>query len=286
MLWFLYSLLSGFFNATSDAFVKKVKLDDIYLISWARFLFVLPLLPIFLFFTKIPTLDAVFWKTMSIFAPLDIVLLLLYIKAIRMSPLSLTLPFFSLTPVFLILTSFLILGELPTFLGVAGIILVVIGAYILNLNQKKYGILGPFKAIFKEKGTILIIIAALIASITANLLKIAVLHSSPTFFIAIHSIIFTTLMSIFFFKRIKNKFNDIKNNFGLLFLIGIANGFMFLFHALAVTLVIVPYMISIKRTSSIFGVIYGGIWFKEKYFAQRLVGAAIMVVGAVVILIS
>ena len=221
-----------------------------------------------------------------IFPLLDILLLLLYVKAIRLSPLSLTLPFYSLTPVFLILTSFIILGELPTSLGVVGILLVVVGAYILNLRERKYGFLGPFQAIFKEKGTILIILAAMLASINSNLFKVGVAHSSPVFFIAINSMIVVLLMSIFLFKKIKNQFNEIKKNFRLLFLAGIANGFMLLFHALAVMLVIVPYMISIKRTSSIFGVLYGHFWFKEGKLKERLIGAVIMLIGAAVILIS
>ena len=286
MLWVLFALLSGFFSTTADAFAKKVNLDDDYIIVWSRFFFGFPIFLISLFFVSIPSLDWVFWVTILLIMPLEIILFVLYIKAIRMSPLSLTLPFFSLTPIFLIITSFIFLGELPNLIGVLGILLIVIGAYTLNLSDKKYGILGPFRVIFKEKGIILIILAAFVASINSNLGKIAILHSNTLFFFVIFSFMLTLLLSIMFFGRVKNKIKAVKSNIFMLSLIGIFNGLMMLFHVLAITLVIVPFMISLKRTSAIFGVLYGHFWFKEKHIKERLVGAAIMLVGAGLIILS
>jgi drug/metabolite transporter (DMT)-like permease len=44
-------------------------------------------------------------------------------------------------------------------------------------------------------------------------------------------------------------------------------------------------MISIKRTSSIFSVLYGHFLFKEKNIRERLIGAIIMLVGAALIIL-
>ena len=286
MLWALYSLLSGFFLATSDALTKKAQLNDPYIISWSRSFFALPVALAVLFFSNTPKIGTLFWPTMIVSIPLEIVLVVIYIKAIRLSPLSLTLPFFNLTPVFLILTSFLILGEIPSIIGIFGILLAVIGAYILNISLSKYGLLEPFKEIFREKGVVLMIVAAFVASITANLVKVAVLNSSTTFYIVFYLLAITILMSIIYFRRIKSNLKAIKSNIAMLLLTGLASGISLLFHALAVVLVIVPYMISIKRTSSIFGVLYGHFIFKEKNIAERLVGAAIMLSGAVLILLA
>ena len=286
MLWVLYALLSGFFNATSDAFAKKVKLDDDYIIVWSRFFFAFPLILISLFFVNIPSLDWVFWISILSAVPLEIILVVLYIKAIRMSPLSLTLPFFSITPIFLIITSFIFLGELPNLIGVFGILLIVIGAYTLNLSDKKYGILAPFKVVFKEKGIVLIILAAFVASISANLGKIAILHSNTLFFIVLFSFMVTLLLSIMFFGRVKKKIKAVKSNISMLSLMGVFHGLMMLFHVFAITLVIVPYMISIKRMNSLFGVLYGHFWFKEKNIKERLAGAVIMLFGAGLIILS
>lgn len=285
MLWFLYSLLSGFFLATSDVFAKKSRLEDDYIIAWSRFFFSIPVVAVLIFFVTIPKLDIIFWITILFAIPLEIIALLLYVKAIRASPLSLTLPYLSLTPVFLIFTSWIFLGEFVTMLGILGILLVVLGAYALNMD-KKNNLFGPFKNVFKEKGSLLMVIVAFIFSITANLGKIAILHSNALFFFVFFIFAMIIILSVMFFKRIKSKIESVKSNITSLILTGLFFGLMILFHFLAIALILVPYMISIKRTSSIFGVIYGRVWFKEKYFAQRMIGAAIMVVGAAVILLS
>jgi uncharacterized membrane protein len=54
---------------------------------------------------------------------------------------------------------------------------------------------------------------------------------------------------------------------------------------IAYTLQIVPYVIAIKRLSIIFMVLYGTIIFSENEIKKRLSGAALMVAGAVIILL-
>ena len=48
---------------------------------------------------------------------------------------------------------------------------------------------------------------------------------------------------------------------------------------------IVPYMIALKRTSSVFGVGYGWLIFKEKGIKERALGTLLMVLGAVLIVL-
>jgi uncharacterized membrane protein len=52
---------------------------------------------------------------------------------------------------------------------------------------------------------------------------------------------------------------------------------------LAMSFTKVAYMISVKRMSILFSVLYGGILFSEEQLLKRLLGAAIMVSGAVLI---
>jgi len=59
------------------------------------------------------------------------------IQAIRSSPLALTLPYLAFTPVFVALTGLLVLGERIPPRGLAGIGLVVLGAWMLNLDALK-----------------------------------------------------------------------------------------------------------------------------------------------------
>jgi hypothetical protein len=54
---------------------------------------------------------------------------------------------------------------------------------------------------------------------------------------------------------------------------------------IAYTLQIVPYVIAIKRLSIIFVVLYGTMVFSEHEIGKRLTGAALMVTGALIILL-
>jgi drug/metabolite transporter (DMT)-like permease len=62
----------------------------------------------------------------------------MYMVAIRDSALSLTLPYLAFTPVFTVLSAWLLLGEQVTAQGLAGIALVVLGAYGLNIKHARF----------------------------------------------------------------------------------------------------------------------------------------------------
>ncbi|MBS3131768.1 EamA family transporter [Candidatus Woesearchaeota archaeon] len=49
MMWVLYALLSAFFWAGSDIFLRKLKGKDSVLVAWSRVLFGAPFLLIILF---------------------------------------------------------------------------------------------------------------------------------------------------------------------------------------------------------------------------------------------
>ena len=71
-------------------------------------------------------------------------------------------------------------------LGALGVVCIAIGGYTLNIREFRKGIFQPFVAIFKERGSVYMILVALIYSITASLGKKAIIHSSPIFFAIIY----------------------------------------------------------------------------------------------------
>lgn len=284
MLWIFYSLLSALGQSTSDAFLKKISGKyDSYFLVWSRFLFSAPFLLSILFFIPIPKLAENFLVLLIITCIIQIVAETLFVKSITSSPLSLVAPFLTLTPAFLVVTSFVMLGELPSMVGLFGILLIVFGAYLLNIHTIKDGLLKPFKAIFKEKGCIYMIITAFLYSILANLGKILIYKSSALFFTAVYFPLMGLLFIPLLLMKSKTKFKEVNKNKFSFFIIGFAFAVMILFHSLAVILVIVPYMISIKRTSSLFSVFYGYFMFKEENIKYVLLGAVVMVLGAVLI---
>jgi uncharacterized membrane protein len=68
--------------------------------------------------------------------------------------------------------------------------------------------------------------------------------------------------------------------------IGATYGMMIFFHMIAVSMSNVAYMVSIKRTSLLFSVVFGHFLFKEEKITEKAIGAVIMFIGFVWIVLS
>ena len=289
MLWVFFALLTAFSLSTADALSKRAMApdrstqgqakSDEYVIAWVREGYALPFIALAFFFIPIPHLDKTFYLSVLILLPLEITALILYVKAIKVSPLSLTIPYMALSPVFIIIIAFSLLGELPDKSGFAGIFLITVGAYLLNAKASSLGLLGPIKAIAKERGSVLMIIVAIIYSVTSTIGKIAVQHSSPIFFGFFYPLLLTIALSIV--VGAKGTLHGVVSRPATFLTIGIFTAIMILSHFLAISMADVAYVISIKRTSLIFSVLYGWVVFKEVDIGERLLGSGLMLAGIV-----
>ena len=148
MTWFLLSLTAALGLATADALTKRFFSDLApYRMGVVRILSTAPWMVLALLFLPAAVPDRTFWLAIAAALPLELAAFFLYMRALKLSPLSLSLPFLAFTPVFMILTGRLILDEALTAGGVLGILLIVLGAYVLNLSKMKSGLLGPIRAV-------------------------------------------------------------------------------------------------------------------------------------------
>ena len=289
-MWILLSLASAFVTATAAAVTKVIlRSKDPYLVGWLRLVIVTPFLLCLLFWSGLPSLDPVFFGTVAILLPFELIAYLLFLKAIKISPLSLTMPFMSITPVFMILSTRLILGEKLSHTGIAGIVLVALGAYMLNLDTKDFDLIKPIRAILREKGSVYMIIAAVIYSVTAVLGKVAMEHSSPLFLSAIYSPALACALVPFMLYRYRQgllSFRFSASDKWLLILLGVVFAFAVITHFAAISISNVAYMIAIKRLSMVFAVIYGWLIFKEKNIINRLLATGVMLLGVILVALA
>lgn len=287
-LWIFLALISAFSLATSDALTKKALFNhNEYIIAWLRLLCALPMLILLLFFIPFPELKRDFYIAFLLAIPLEIIALIWYVKALKLSPLSLTLPFLSLTPIFLIFIPYILIGERITLLAGIGVVLIAVGGYLLNLKESKKGLLEPFFAIAKERGSLLMVGVAFIYSITSTLGKIAIENSSPIFFGVTYFLsVFLFLTPLVIYKG-KDEIKMIFRNGALKssILPGFFQAIMIISHMLSLGLTKVAYMISVKRLSLLIGIIYGRIIFKESNFKERMFGSLLMFIGFLLIVL-
>ncbi|WP_045215836.1 EamA family transporter [Desulfonatronovibrio magnus] len=283
-MWIILSFLTAVCEAAKDGLCKKSLKDfDVITIAWVWKVFSLPFILPLLFFTHVPeNLPAEFWVALIVGGGLNILATLLYIRAINMSDLSISLPLLSFTPVFLLFTSPIMVGDVPALPGYLGVFLIFVGSYLLGIGHRKT-IFSPLKAITREPGARLMLGVAFIWSIAANMDKIGVMSSSPFFWaVCVQSFISLGLTVVLLINR-QSLRGKLSGNYPLLLLIGFFTGAGFVCQMTAIKIGLVPYVIAIKRTSIIMGVLIGGLFFMEKDLKTRVGAAAVMVAGVFVI---
>ncbi|MCK5177808.1 MAG: EamA family transporter, partial [Candidatus Aenigmarchaeota archaeon] len=207
MLWLFLSLLVAFFESIKSVLSKKslnIKNIDEYVVAWSlRFfasLFMLPLL----FFIPIPSIGNRFWEALLIRDGLIVISTILYMKALKESDISISYPMITFYPVFTIFTAYIFLGEFPSTQGLIGILLIVLGAYSMNVGKFREGFFAPIKALLNEKGSRYMLAVAFIWSIGANYDKIGILDSSPVFWAITSNILLVLLLSPIMLLKSKN----------------------------------------------------------------------------------
>lgn len=291
MEWLPLTLLCALSLASADA-LTKARLSD-YSASELAFVRLtlagLVVAPI-LFSQPFPTLPLNFWFWVIGIVPLEILAMLLYIKAIRDYPLSHTLPYLAFTPVFVTVTGYLLLGESVSLQGLLGIFLVVAGAWLLNFRQASLSAwrswLRPLLHIFKHPSSLMMLGVALLYNFTAVGGKGAMQYMSPELFGPFYFVLVgLTLIPLLglgkpsSLKRIWRKPLPVLATAALM-------GLMLVTHFIALEKVEVAYMIAVKRTSLLFGIIFGALLFKETGLGGHLIAGSVMLCGVALIVMS
>jgi uncharacterized membrane protein len=277
--WFFWGLGSALGLATSDAMMKRYFTDlSPYGMALSRLAYTVPILSIGWLWTPIPELNREFLVVVAAGLPMEAAAGLLYMRALRTAPLSVCAPIMAFTPLFLIVTGWLLLQESLNLWGIAGIFVIVLGSYLLNVNDYRQGWLAPWTALWRVPGIRWMLLAAGLYAVTSALGKLAVLHSSPAFF----GLFYPTIFSGFMFAGYPwSSRPEIRLTRRPLwgFLVGCCMAASILCHFHGISLAPAAYLIAVKRTSLLFSVLYGWFWLKEEELYTRFAGAGLMVLG-------
>jgi drug/metabolite transporter (DMT)-like permease len=278
MLWPFLAFLSSLFDAGYYATIKKFfKGINANYLAAGWFFISSSILFIISYVRGFPVLQKGFAFAVAMIVVLNIASVFLYLKAVQNADLSLVMPFLAFTPLFLLFTSFLLLGEIPSFQGVVGVVLIVVGSLVL-VYQKSF-----FAYLAKSKGVWYMLLVAFLFGISTIYEKVVTQTSDPFFgsatvqaFLFLFFFCFALIKSPKIFKEYPRLAGPILLVALLLVSIAVSVNFAYLQGP-------VSYVIAIKRMSILWSVIFGALVFKEKSFLQRIIGAAVMLAGVVLI---
>ncbi|HQT26620.1 MAG TPA: EamA family transporter, partial [Burkholderiales bacterium] len=161
----------------------------------------------------------------------------------------------------------------------AGIFMITMGAFLLNLRHLGKGIFEPFRAVLKESGSRLMLLVAFLYGITSVLGKGALAYCPPLTFGAFYF----GLLGLISLPLAGRAYGAVLSRPVWPLLIGLMVSVMAASHFLALGETNVAYMIAVKRTSLLFGLVYGAVLFKEKGFGLHFVAGLFMVTGVAMI---
>lgn len=283
-MWFYFALTFAFLSSINILIYKTIlKKSDEYFVAWISPLLGLPVLfVIILFFYQIPRIDLIFALGISGTVILNVIAGILSFRSIKITNLSLIAPISAFNPVFTTIISLVALREVPSFKGMMGILVIVFGAYLLHISSLKKGILTPFKSLFSNKGVVLALVCNFIWGVTPIFEKTAIKHTYPQVppFVSLVASFFLTLAFLpIMLKKSKKPFTQIRIHLKPLLLVGFLGGLAAAAAFIAFSLTNLGYVTAIFKLSMIFTIIWGYLFLKEPAIKERLLGAAVMLIG-------
>jgi drug/metabolite transporter (DMT)-like permease len=281
--WFILALACALFTACCDAMSKRImqNIDEWTTGAIVLGIGCLVMLPVFLSLPLRP-LSLKLVVLLAVALPLEALAYYLFLSAIRMAPLSLTVPLLALTPVLTIFSSAVLLNERITISGAMGICFVTIGAYVLNADLMRLNLLAPVKAIFSNPGSRRMFLVAVIWSFTSPLGKMGVQLYGPIpygYLLLFGDLIVFSAIAVCRVKTGEPRTRITRSTYFMFAFAGLLMAAAEVTHFLALSMAPVSYMISVKRLSLVFGVILGWFFFGEHNIRYRLGGACAMVAG-------
>lgn len=129
------------------------------------------------------------------------------------------------------------------------------------------------------------VVVAAIYALTSSLGKGAMTYMAPEHFGAFYfAVLGLAVLLLFALPQPRSLIRIARRPLPVL-AVGVLMAIMAFAHFLALQQVQVAYMIAVKRTSLLFGILYGSLLFREPGLSRRLPAGGLMVAGVLLILI-
>jgi drug/metabolite transporter (DMT)-like permease len=219
---------------------------------------------------------------------LQIIANILFLAALRASPLSLTIPFLALTPVFATVLGVVVLGERPEPIQLGGITLVVGGALALSSAEGDDARPHLLRAFVREPGAWMMIGVAACWGITTVLDKRALEYAAVPIhaLIQLSGVITAGLIWLLFAGR-QRELAGARAQLGTLVLATVTGSAAFGLQLVAVQHILVSQLETIKRAVGLVSaIVFGRLVFGEPITRVKTTAIVVMVAGVVLLMLG
>ncbi len=287
-MWLALAAAAALFQVLRNTAMKRLghALDE-YINVWGRFTFLLPWALATCWLTGWPTLKPGFYAWCLAFGVCQTLSTLALSKALKLSAISLVTALWKVSLVILLGMAWVTIGETPSALGVAGVLLSAAGVYLLNIGRAHVSPWEPLRVLVTDRGQRYTLLAAFFYAPSVITIKQAILASNTaagTFGAYLAASLVVTPVAVTTSAR---RFASIGRYWKEFVALGLFAALTTLSQGKAYTLTLSSYVEAVKQVEILFAMGVGVMWFGE---AQRVresaLGAVVMLVGMVLLALA
>jgi len=295
MLWVIYTFFSAFLFGIKDILAKKVLMRNIHPIELILHEYFFLFFFIFiLFYSKIDFLSyQSLWHLYIFKASCLLITSYMYFKFLEKYEISIVTPLLNLSPIFLLVLSSLFLSELINSVQLIGILIILFSTYYLeiiihhhdkeNPHAHHFNLIKNSNSYFLISAIFMLLAISFSAIFDKKILEQTTVYTN-LFFTSIIILFFLVIYYIKMHKSIQI-ISNLKTNPILFFIALITNiSTLLILSAIALPGVLVTLIVSLRRTSSIFSSLLGGLLFHEKHLVAKMSAISIMIIGVILVI--
>lgn len=280
-MWFIYAFLSSIFASFRKVNDKQLSHTVHHLhLAWMMRVAALPITGMLAIIAGqfLPTspLSIAFWASLivstCITAPLDTAV---YLQSLKHGQLSKTAPLLSLYPVVMLVSGAIFLGQIPSLMAVAAVLVIVAGIFILTTSRASNNM---FRNIWSDRGMRFGLLGVGTISVHSTIGSVAILESSPIFYAfwaglasGVVQFIYAQIIAPGKWRhphvKLIAKNGTIQGIAGVLYFSAVATG-------------PIAYVTAIRSLSATFSAVFGARAFKEGMGRRKVIALSLIAIGA------
>jgi len=286
-MWLLLSLAAALFQVLRNTAMKRLghALDE-YINVWGRFTFLLPFAFIACLLSGWPELKPGFFVWCILFGVCQTLSTLALSKALKLSQISLVTALWKVS-LLILLGMGVTIGERPSAMGVAGVLLSAAGVYLLNVRSAKVSLLAPLRVLFTDRGQRYTLLAALLYAPSVIMIKKAILASNTavgTFGTYLAASLIVTPLALTTSAR---HFRAVPRHWKEFVALGLFAALTTLSQGKAYTLTLSSYVEAVKQVEILFAMAIGVVAFGEgQKVRESALGGLVMLLGMVLLALA
>jgi drug/metabolite transporter (DMT)-like permease len=287
-VWLLLALPAALFQVLRNASMKRLghALDE-YINVWGRFTFLLPFALLACLIGGFPDLKPGFYAWCLAFGVAQTLATLALSKALKLSDISLVTALWKVSLLILLAMAWVTIGERPSALGIAGVLLSALGVYLLNIRRARVSPWAPLVVLVTDPGQRYTLVAAFFYAPSVITIKQATLASdaaTSTLGCYLAASLIVTALAL---RTSAQHFRAVPRYWKEFVSLGLFAALTTILQAKAYTMTLSSYVEAVKQIEILFAMAVGVVVFGE---AQRVresaVGAVVMLVGMVLLALA